>query len=779
MSAAAQTLSPDPAIILAWLDYWFDRCNRGCIAIVSANPGNGALVHERRFRLDQKAEAAAYAAEINKTPGVHVYFGGATVDPDMPRETERSGDKHVVQAPGTWIDFDSPEHEEAFRNIEPLHIRPNSQSITGTKPCLRSHRNLRFSEPLADQNMIREVNHRFHLLYGGDPIMNPSRVLRLPGTINWPMKKGKIVPGRQEELVMWRRVDGTPSTYPIGSVLAQLPKLDAAPIAPAVTVVDAVASATGRKSVAELRATLRSSEPGRHDALLRLTAHYVGDGLSDEEIWALCKDFGDVPDHTGKTETPDEWAVTVGKLVHGARDKFNAPDQDRPSDTPHEKAAAIFGAAPLDGASTAHLPPLPASAQPKTFGFLSLDDMERIHGQPPVFLMDNLLPEACTTLVTGPSGAGKSPWIHKLMAHLLLGMPFAGHECRPCRVVVCAAESEHQAAMNIPHFVRQLGHVDPSTSLDEATGGRFLSLTSYRTDGTQNPPFLLEQDTEAFLAELDKKCAPDGPFAGNDPDIIVIDTLRAASVGSPMNDEDMAVIQQKVALMRARFPRVVVILVHHSAKGDPVGSLGSNRIPAMAENWFNVIPVERDSANEDETSLKRLKWYGPDKEDWQYTTFRVVHMRIKVWRLAMPHTIVMRAKENTIELLPGPHGAAVMKFAVDGVAPHDTVASPPDETGFAAGVAGARSRVNARDAAADAAEIIYFVLKQSKGGMQMGAIRNALWSMTFTPEVAAALCMNGTTDNQRIYINRRLHSLADEGRVKLEGDRANAVWKAL
>jgi hypothetical protein len=51
----------------------------------------------------------------------------------------------------------------------------------------------------------REINCRIHALAGGDPaVVNPSTLLRLPGSIAWPWKAG-----RKPELT-GRRPQGSP-----------------------------------------------------------------------------------------------------------------------------------------------------------------------------------------------------------------------------------------------------------------------------------------------------------------------------------------------------------------------------------------------------------------------------------------------------------------------------------------------------------------------------------------------------------------------------------------
>jgi hypothetical protein len=75
---------------------------------------------------------------------------------------------------------------------------------------------------MVDVEQIRRVNRQMQKLYGGDPtVANPSRLMRLPGTIAWPYKKGRIVELTKFELAPSDR----PSSYPLSTICAMLPQL--------------------------------------------------------------------------------------------------------------------------------------------------------------------------------------------------------------------------------------------------------------------------------------------------------------------------------------------------------------------------------------------------------------------------------------------------------------------------------------------------------------------------------------------------------------------------
>jgi hypothetical protein len=186
-------LEPDDDTIFRFLNWWFQECSQGAIELCWRDPPTGRWDLVRRVDLADKNEAALFAAETNARPGASMYFRAATVRTDRLHTT----DKDIVQIPGSWTDCDDP---DAVQRVLGAGIAPSAQVITGRLPVLRSQFFYKLSgDPILVDEWSRQINRQTHALSLGDSaVVNPSSLMRLPGTIAWPWKAG-----REPEVTEW------------------------------------------------------------------------------------------------------------------------------------------------------------------------------------------------------------------------------------------------------------------------------------------------------------------------------------------------------------------------------------------------------------------------------------------------------------------------------------------------------------------------------------------------------------------------------------------------
>lgn len=304
-------LAPNENEIWKFITFWFHHVMRGVVEIGWMDPAGKGLTHFRQFDIGDE-ELLKVAIAENSVPGQSMYFRASTV---AARETGYTTDSDFVQAPGIWGDLDTPEQVEQARNVKTL-IRPNAYCLTGRVPHTRVQSYVRLEEPLVNPDMVRSLNRRFHALYGGDSsVVNPSRLMRLPGTIAWPWKAGRNV--ELTQLVMPN--DNRPSVYPVAMIAAQLPQ-ETQPETPK------PASQEGaRATLNTVSETIRLIRAGHHwhDNMVRVVAHWAGRGWSNAEILAAAESF------TLPGYTPRQTAAEVGKALEGARRKWGLQDEDR------------------------------------------------------------------------------------------------------------------------------------------------------------------------------------------------------------------------------------------------------------------------------------------------------------------------------------------------------------------------------------------------------------------------------------------------------------------
>ena len=309
-------LTPDYATIKQFLTWWFRFCNLG----VMENPG---WLVARRSQAQQFRAVLAQGngtswsrerTQENLVPGQSMYIRAATVRADMRPHTT---DADFIQAPGPWHDVDTPEQVEAARQVQTM-VRPNGITVTRA-PCrtLRAQSLAWCTEPIASPRVAaRSLNKRVYRLYGGDPsVVNPTRLMRLPGSIAWPWKEGRV-----PELTRFMIGENRNPAYPLSLLTSQLPEEEAtqqsrsAPPPPGDT-------PGGFTTASMLMAAIRRGDQW-HTSMVRLVAHWIGRGWTTGEILGMAEGF------TLAGYTVKQTIEEMTKAIDGARKRWDVPDED-------------------------------------------------------------------------------------------------------------------------------------------------------------------------------------------------------------------------------------------------------------------------------------------------------------------------------------------------------------------------------------------------------------------------------------------------------------------
>jgi hypothetical protein len=346
MSSYSGPLTCDfkPDVDTAWrfLEWWFQYCTRGLLEIGWQNPATGGLMLFRRFDLGDMTILRAMADE-NMVPGQSMYVRASTIDPASP--IGRTQDIHVLQAPGAWADLDTAEQVRLAKLVEG-HVRANGFTRTGKVPHERYQLWLRGSEPMVAIEQIRLMNRRMHMLYGGDPaVCNPGRLMRLPGTIAWPYKAGRVV-----ELTTFEAAPSPrPANYPLSTMSAMLPRVpdqelaDLVPERPAPgegdlesKMVNLYAHDAAINPIAGLISDILGKRTPWHNGMIKLVAHWVGVGWCNAEILLACEGL------TLPGWTPAQTREEAFKAIEGARRKWQVPDRVVEVKVPAAPVAALI-----------------------------------------------------------------------------------------------------------------------------------------------------------------------------------------------------------------------------------------------------------------------------------------------------------------------------------------------------------------------------------------------------------------------------------------------------
>jgi hypothetical protein len=203
MNARTQSLAPnktdisahlyalfDPAFVQAYPDAWIE------IAYGYA-PTGGDVNAARHFSVFQLQEAAEFA-EAKNMAGYNIYVGPAIRQGSRP--AGRAKDNHVATAAFAWSEFDGEGDAGRIRSIlKERDLAAGMIVTTGRVPHLRAHLYFRLAEVVTPET-LRAANGALVACLGSDSVQNPSRVMRLAGTVNYPTPK-KQADGYVAELV--------------------------------------------------------------------------------------------------------------------------------------------------------------------------------------------------------------------------------------------------------------------------------------------------------------------------------------------------------------------------------------------------------------------------------------------------------------------------------------------------------------------------------------------------------------------------------------------------
>ncbi len=309
---AETAIAPDKGVMWQFCAWWFHHCTDGVLEVGHINAATGTLTKFRQFEIGDEA-LCDWAAAVNSVPGQSVYIRAATVR--QTNEPKGSSDQDFVQAPGVWADLDTPGALERLRTVE-MMVRANAICITGSQPHHRAQLWFRAEEPIKDAALVRGLTTRLKNLFMGDPaVVNVSTLMRLPGTIAWPWKKGRTA---VEPTLFRMATDNRLPEYPIDMLVAQIPQVaEAHDPAPA----SEGASEFHLNRVSGLIHKIQTGDEWHNNAL-KLTAHWVGRGISDSEI-VLAAPGLTMPGYTVAQTISD-----LRKMVQGARAKWGVPNVD-------------------------------------------------------------------------------------------------------------------------------------------------------------------------------------------------------------------------------------------------------------------------------------------------------------------------------------------------------------------------------------------------------------------------------------------------------------------
>jgi hypothetical protein len=452
------TLPSDPATIRRDLEYmtrhWHQLSERPMLEIRAL--GEGMQTQSGKFALDWMDDAVEFAVGMNRL-GRNVY---AVRNPIRERSSGSASDTDIIAARYLWADCDDP---IAAGNVLRFDGPKWTAAVTtGKIPNTRAHVYWELSEWCYDLDQWRAMQTTIAAHFASDPaVINPSRIMRLAGTITYPAAK-KRERGYVSELVTLN-TDYNEPRLPVtldqmarvfGSRQPARQTLSQQAVARVAAPPGAFQIDTGNAgpSLDRERVTIQAlSGQDWHNAVIRLVASYVAKGLSDTEIHALTQPL------TLAGYTGDQTAQEVRTAIDGARRKGFTPEP-KPTYAPnfdHAPAPTQSDPEPSAGGWTMQ------SAAAFTADFVA-----------PEYIVDGVVRRGMLYTLTAPTGSGKTAVMLYAATAIAMGEMFGDRECEQGDVIFMAGENPDDVRARMIATMEYSG-IDPARCRVHFIAGTF------------------------------------------------------------------------------------------------------------------------------------------------------------------------------------------------------------------------------------------------------------------------------------------------------------------
>jgi len=139
--------------------------------------------HTTRFAQHALDEAVEHIVSMNRTHNIYVCVNPV---PDTTRGSAKN--EHIKRAYFAFVDGDELGAADRARECDWFDI--TMEVITGVKPHLRNQIYYRFNKPMEDMHQWTELQKLLISYLKTDKVIhNPSRIMRVAGTVTFPPKK--------------------------------------------------------------------------------------------------------------------------------------------------------------------------------------------------------------------------------------------------------------------------------------------------------------------------------------------------------------------------------------------------------------------------------------------------------------------------------------------------------------------------------------------------------------------------------------------------------------
>jgi hypothetical protein len=472
------------------------------------------------------------------------YVGAALRHGEMPKKG-RAGKEHFCAASHFWADCD--EHgsfERAVDICKREKISPSMVHITGTAPHTRAQIWIKSARPITDIAELETATTALRDVFGSDNVQNADRIMRIPGTVNFPPPH-KIKKGYGVELTTLQ-IDRDAPTYSVKALCALRPAKS--------TRTDSTADASTRgKSYADANpfeqfADMVAGEAGRLtdadiDALLAKHANGTGEkwhsdmlAVTDEMLKRGCDTYTirrAIADACKGGINDRDIAPLIDKRWFELLEQKQEAERETASAKPQTASAGV-------------------ALKLTYFGEFG----EKTKKRP---ILKGFVNKGENSALIGPPKSLKSGLMTEIALHCAAGKDWRGHPAsEPYGVVIFALERADLYRRRLDAYRLRDGLTE---NLPIAVAGAVIDLLNPKCTAV----------IVATVREAEKKF-------GRAVGLIVIDTF-SKGIAASGGDENLAKDQNRVAANLRRVQEVIdvhIACVGHTGKDEAKGARGSN-----------------------------------------------------------------------------------------------------------------------------------------------------------------------------------------------------------
>jgi hypothetical protein len=560
-------MTPDAAAIRADLTYmtmrWGELPEPAQFEIRAF--GEGRQTQIGRFQPEWIDDAVEWVTGMNRL-GLNCYV---VRNPVRANVTKSATDADIIAACFLWADCDDP---AAAGNVYRFDGPKWSANVTtGRTPDTRVHVYWELDVPCTDLSAWRQLQSDIAAHFQSDAsVINPSRIMRIGGTINWPAAH-KRAKGYITEICTVRTEYSPPRSpvsfeqmrrvFPLAGAQAHLGAQS-----PGGFTIDAGAAPLDRDR------TRIQAMAGRewHNAVIRLVASYVSRGLSDAEIHGLTDPL-----------------TLAGYTVEQTR---------------REVQVAIDGARRKGWTGAAAEPQKPTTEAIQDFPITSSADF-LADLRPLEYLIDGLLPAGVAYSLTGYPGHGKTTLALQFALSVAQGEPFADRMTSKGSVLILAGENPYNVKWQYA----------------AALAARNLAPAEVDIHFVQGR-FSIKKWAEVLRAKM---------AAMPNLKLIIVDSLQAFFEGDNDNDNtQMVEMAHSLRSLSHIEQRPSILIIAH-----PAGKLPSkeNLVPRgggafLAEIDGNLTVWSQDAAQQTLHHSQKFRGAGFDPMEWVMQVHEFSHL---------------------------------------------------------------------------------------------------------------------------------------------------------